>query len=239
MKEIFDFFVVGCQKSGSTWIHNNLKQHQEITMPDKDESHFFDINYYQNKSIGMERNGKKLIGESTSSYFRCKYLPQRLHNHNPNSKIIVSLRNPIHRAFSHYWHERKKGKINFSFEELFENFDLFENWIETGFYNTHLKNYLKYFNIDSIFIIIQEKMLIDKASYYKSILDFLGVDPSFKPSNLENIVNPTIINDSSDYNEYMIGISNETQSKLINIYKENIRELENLCGIDFSIWNIK
>ena len=140
-------------------------------MPQSDESHYFDINYYENDLINIEVPKNKIIGESTSSYFRCKYVPERIYKNNPKSKIIVSLRNPIQRAYSHYWHERKKNKIKFEFEELFSNFDLFENWIESGFYVDHYRNYLKYFDKSQILVLKQEEILINKTKHYKILLD--------------------------------------------------------------------
>ena len=45
---------------------------------------------------------ESIIGEASVSYLFYPNVPQRIKIYNDNSKIIIMLRNPIERAFSHY-----------------------------------------------------------------------------------------------------------------------------------------
>ncbi len=65
----------------------------------------------------MNYSIQKIIVDNTTSYARDPLAPKRIYNYNPKSKIVFLIRNPIDRAFSHYWHEKRKLKINFKFEE--------------------------------------------------------------------------------------------------------------------------
>lgn len=38
-----DFLVIGAQKSGTTWLHFNLKAHPQIWLPPEKEIHYFDL----------------------------------------------------------------------------------------------------------------------------------------------------------------------------------------------------
>jgi hypothetical protein len=116
-------------------------------------------------------------------------VPRRIADYNPDAQIIVSLRNPVERAFSHYWHERKKKKIAFEFEEIFSNYDLFESWIATGFYDEHLKRYYDHFDENQVLVLIFEDLREDSSSFIREVFSFLGVDPEFQPSVLDQKVN--------------------------------------------------
>jgi len=125
--------------------------------------------------------GQTLI-DMTPSYIRSPWVPRRLLKENPDAKIICSLRNPVDRAFSHYWHEKKKGKISFDFKEVLENYDLFSSWLEPGFYAEHLERYLEYFSRDQLLCLPFRLLKRDDEEFLRRILTFIDVDPSFQPS---------------------------------------------------------
>jgi FMN phosphatase YigB (HAD superfamily) len=108
---------------------------------------------------------------------------------NSDAKIICSLRNPVDRAFSHYWHEKKKGKITFEFEEVLENYDLFSSWVEPGFYARHLERYLEHFPREQLLCLPLRLLKEDDEAFLQRILEFIEVDPSFRPSWLGEKVN--------------------------------------------------
>jgi hypothetical protein len=107
----------------------------------------------------------------------------------PDAKILFSLRNPIDRAFSHYWHEKEKNKISFQFEEVFTNYDLFQNWVETGRYYRYLQHYRKYFNDEHIGVFFFDDLVASETDFITDIYQFIGVDPTFTPSVVGEKVN--------------------------------------------------
>jgi hypothetical protein len=115
--------------------------------------------------------------------------PERIARENPLAKIIICLRHPIERAFSHYWHEKKKRRYNFSFPEVLENYDLFANWIEPGFYSHHIERYLEYFPRDQILCQIFDLLSVDPKAFLMQLLKFIEVDTSFIPSVLHDHIN--------------------------------------------------
>ncbi|MEL6493217.1 MAG: sulfotransferase domain-containing protein, partial [Cyanobacteria bacterium J06621_3] len=149
MKALPNFFLAGCQKTGSTWIHQCFREHPEIYVPQDDAIHYFTINYYKGLSwyqqYYQEQLNETMIGDTTPSYIRDPFVPRRIFNYCADAKIIITLRNPIDRAFSHYWHEKKKKKIAFDFSEVIRNYDLYQNWIVPGFYYEHLQKFYEWF----------------------------------------------------------------------------------------------
>jgi len=104
------FLVVGTQKGGTSALDNHLRQHKSLQLAKRKEVHFFDkeVNFkgeadYKayHSSFNFSRN-KKIYGECTPSYMYWNNSIKRIHQYNPNIKIIAILRNPIYRAFSHW-----------------------------------------------------------------------------------------------------------------------------------------
>jgi hypothetical protein len=135
-----------------------------------------------------EANGRVCF-DSTTTYIRSPWAPRRIAADNPDAKIVMCLRNPIDRAFSHYWHEKKKGKYNFDFSEVLENYDLFASWIEPGFYAEHIERFLRHFPRDQIRCLLFDDLREDPEGFLHEILTFARVDPDFEPSFLHRKAN--------------------------------------------------
>ena len=92
--KLVDFVHVGPGRAGTTWFYNSLKNHSEIAFPRIKETEFFNNNfdkgltYYQSL---FKENGK-CYGEVSNMYFADRTALERLYNHNPNVKIIFSVR---------------------------------------------------------------------------------------------------------------------------------------------------
>lgn len=188
-----DFVLVGPQKCATTWIYECLKEHPEVLVPDRDAVHYFDMNYRKGDEWYADQfsdyNGEPIVGEATPSYVRCSACPRRIHETVPDAKILFSLRNPVDRAFSHYWHEKEKSKISFEFEEVFTNYDLFQNWVETGQYYRHIERYREYFDDDRIGVFFFDDLVASEEAFITDIYRFIGADSAFTPSIIGEKVN--------------------------------------------------
>jgi hypothetical protein len=193
-----DFFLAGFQKCATSWIYECLRDHPDVFVPSIDETHFFTINYDRGldwyHSFYSEYDDEEAVGDTTPTYAKSGLAARRISEYNEEAKIIFSLRNPIDRAFSHYWHEKKKGKIAFSFDEAVEyrgvgNYDLFDNWIKTGFYDLHIGRYIEQMGKDNILIVLLDDLKDDPHRFIRSIYNFIGVDSSYKPDVLDTRVN--------------------------------------------------
>jgi hypothetical protein len=107
--------------------------------------------------------------------------------------MIVSLRNPIERAYSSY-----KGHVLAGLVEPGEDieaasarieFDNQSRMIEHGFYHQHLQRYLQYFRRDQFLILIFEDLKDDPRAFIRAIYRFLDVDEHFEPEKLRQRVN--------------------------------------------------
>jgi hypothetical protein len=180
-----DFIIVGPQKCATTWIYKCLYEHPEVYLPETDSVHYFDINYhrdieyYQNSFSSYE--GESIVGEETATYIREQEAPRRIYDTIPDVKLIFTFRNPIDRAYSHWWHDKSKNKHSYEFDRVLKNYDLYQNWIVPGFYYRHLSRYLDYFPKENIKVCVMDDLVEDEWRYLKQIYTFLGIKQRFTP----------------------------------------------------------
>lgn len=108
------FVVVGAQKSGTTTLHDLLGQLPDAWMSDPKELHFFDkhhargLDWYAAQFQPDERH--RAWGESTPFYLYKDQARDAMARELPESRFVAVLREPVSRAYSHYWFARSKGR---------------------------------------------------------------------------------------------------------------------------------
>lgn len=189
------FLIIGAQKAASTAFYFQLKTHDDVFFSDKKELHFFTLDY--NYRRGLEYysgffqnwNGEKAIGEATPKYLYEASVPERIHACLPDVKLIISLRDPIDRAYSTYIMQRTKGSEPpwTSFEEAVQKSP---QYLEYGRYYKQLQRYFRFFSEDQIHIILYEDLKENPQDVYDNICDFLKIR-RFQLNN-KNISRPNV-----------------------------------------------
>jgi hypothetical protein len=116
-----DAMIIGAMKSGTSSLHYYLTQHPQVIAPLRKEVHYFDLNFGRGEAWYRANFGRAGQGglnlDSSPYYLFHPQVPQRAHALVPDARLIVLLRDPVRRAYSHYWHERDKGREPLSFED--------------------------------------------------------------------------------------------------------------------------
>ncbi len=188
-----ELFHVGPPKSGTTWIYRCLTEHPAVAAPARDAVHFFDMLFARGEAWYLAHYagagaGQRLF-DPTMSYFASPWAPPRIAAHNPRARIAVCIRNPIERAFSHYWHEKKKGRLHYDFADILDNYDLFTSWLEPGFHAEHLTRYYAFFDRSQVLVQRFETLRDDPVRFLRELLSFYEIDADFAPSMLHETVN--------------------------------------------------
>ena len=103
-----NFFIVGAPRAGTTSLYNYLNEISEVFMSPVKEPGFFIPNDFRNFSektyLELFENVKDeiAIGEATAGYLGNEKTPFLIKEKVPNAKIIITLRDPVNRIFSHY-----------------------------------------------------------------------------------------------------------------------------------------
>ena len=117
MEEIKQNFIcIGAQKAGTTTLSDILSQHPDICIPPIKETKYFlfDVDYARGKtfynSYFSNYTGQKAIGEFDPDYLLFPFTAERIvATLGRDVKILVVLRNPADRAYSHFLMTKKKG----------------------------------------------------------------------------------------------------------------------------------
>ena len=206
MKPKVDFFIVGAAKAGTTSLYSYLNKHPEIEMstikePDYFSNEFIEQQslYYKKESIkslnkyhSLYSDTKNLIrGEASVSYLFYEKVPKKIFKYNSRSKVIIMLRNPSDRAYSHYLMDKRLGFVRESFENIVhkksthKNSALFyQQYIELGQYAFQIKNYFDVFSKKNILIIDYDDFIYDSSEVLNKVCVFLNVENrSFSNTN--------------------------------------------------------
>ena len=133
-RKLPDFIIIGAQKSGTTSLYDFVIKHPTIAPAAKKELHYFSVQYARgelwyrsNFPTNLSRynfykrtNQRLHSGEASPLYLFYPIVPDRMKEILPGVKLIVILRNPVDRAYSHYHHELRKNRESLSFEKAIE-----------------------------------------------------------------------------------------------------------------------
>jgi hypothetical protein len=117
-----DFVIIGAQKAGTTTIYRWLHEHPQVIAHAKEIGYFsehyrrgpdwyrshFPLEWTRNRYIA-EHGRPMVTGEATPEYLLDPHTPARMARLIPEVKLIVSLRNPVDRAYSQFQMNRRRG----------------------------------------------------------------------------------------------------------------------------------
>jgi hypothetical protein len=116
-----NFVIIGAQKSGTTSLYAYLRAHPDVFLAPGKEIHYFDshldegLDWYKAKFAGATT--ERTIGEATPNYMYFGEGLNRMAEVIPEARLVAILRNPVDRAYSHYWHERVRGREKLEFAD--------------------------------------------------------------------------------------------------------------------------
>ena len=182
-----DFIVAGGMRCATGWIRQCLRDHPDIYMPQR-EPHYFDRNFEKGVDWYLEffssYEGEKLVGEKTASYFHYRDSPSRMIDMNPKVKVIVCLRDPVERMFSHYsMHAQTDETLrNQGFLGSINSGSDFVNW---SCYAEQVENFKDHIPEKNLRFVIYEDKDIDPTLFIQDLYTFLGVNPLYKSPSAE------------------------------------------------------
>lgn len=151
-----------------------LPQHHQAFL--REASHY--------NELFREVKSQPVVAEASASYLWSAVAAVNIHRFNPQSKIIILLRNPTDRAFSHYLMDFRMGytRLNFTEALLADNELKNRHWgnanlyVDLGLYAAQVKRYLDVFPREQLLLIWHKEFSDDIDTTSKWIFDFLDLD---------------------------------------------------------------
>jgi hypothetical protein len=211
------FFMIGCQRCGTTWTDAALRDHPQVYLPAKKQSYFFDKNYENGIDWFMDRfddveEHHQAVGEIATGYCLLHSIPL-MAKHFPNIKLLMVMRNPTDRAYSNF--QTRQIESNWaSFEDAIES-DL--DLLERGQYIDQIHTLLKYYDREQILFLLYEDLHTNDRAYLASVLEFIGVESNVESkmlgqrkkciilSSFENEITPIGVQDYSFIDKSLLG----------------------------------
>lgn len=255
-----DFLIIGAQKCGTSSLYTYLTRHPAILpaipAPLAKEVHFFDLNHgkgpawyrshfptrHHVETASRRLGVRALAGEATPYYLFHPRAPELIAATLPEVKLIVMLRDPVKRAYSHYQHEVALGFERLPFEEALEREDdrlageaerMLEDptynsfnhqhysYLARGRYAEQLEVWYSLFPRERILVLRSEDFFADPDACFRRVLRFLGLPEISLPSY-----------DAVGRREYP-RMDDGVRRWLVEYFRDPNQRLTSLLGADF------
>jgi hypothetical protein len=200
------FFIVGAPKCGTTSLNDYLRQHPGIFIPERKELHYFGSDLQFAKTVRPTRDEYlaqfapaqpgQIAGEASVWYLFSQLAAQEIHDFCPAAKIIIMLRSPadmLYSLHSQYLFESNEDLADFAAalaaeEDRSQGHHLppDSNYREGLLYRRvarfteQVRRYLDVFPREQVHIIDFDDFSRDTSRVFAEVLEFLGVDSSFR-----------------------------------------------------------
>ena len=208
IKGLPDFLVVGAAKSGTTSLYYYLKKHPSIYLSDTKEVWFFSFkdnpphdagpaslgktvvtNLEEYKRLFLDAQRNQLCGDICPSYLYTHLvtvdnIKEAYGREYKKLKIIISLRNPVDRAYSQYMMFKRDDCEPLSFEEaikpdiihkrLHDGWNIFYDYISLGMYYEQVNTFLRQFPETKV--ILFDDFIRSPKVILAGLMEFLGIE---------------------------------------------------------------
>jgi hypothetical protein len=249
-----DALVIGAQRSGTSSLYRYLGRHPGVAPSFRKEVEFFSRYYargvpWYRAHFELEAGRPRLRFEATPDYLFHPLAPARAATVVPEARLIVLLRDPVARAWSHYQHMVDLGYETLPFEAALGAEEercaadlaaldadpdhdakalLRYSYVSRGRYAEQLDRWLSSFARDRVLVIRSEDFFRDTITAYARILEFLELDP-WAP--------PAFTNESRlQGRPAATGLPTESRARLDEAFVEPNRMLVDLLGAGAPTW---
>ncbi len=221
-----DYLIVGTKRGGTTSMARWLIDHPHVSplFPSRETrkgTYYFDVNYSRGEawyrshfptraSLAVKSRiaGRRVIvGEATPYYLAHPHAPIRARRYAPNARIVILVRDPVERAYSHWQERTRNGVETLSFADAIaaEPARIDGEWeammSDPGYvsynhqhfgymaqseYHSFVQTWLDLWPANQVLILRSEDLYQSPATTYQQVLDYLHLDPilpSFRAYN--------------------------------------------------------
>jgi hypothetical protein len=246
------YLIVGTKRGGSTSIAHWISQHPQVAPCRLAKgTHYFDVNFQRGwqwylSSFEPPTDGVQITGEASPYYMFHPLSIERIAAALPDVRLIVSLREPVARAWSHHQYETQQGFENLPFaeaialegervegeEEKIRTNPRYESYahrhhtyLQRGHYAEQLERIYRHFSPEQVLVMRSESMFTDPQGELARVWSHLGLTPV----HLDGL-------DRFKATHAPLDIPRSLHERLTDYYRPWNERLEQLPGVGFT-WN--
>ena len=238
------FIIIGVQKAGTTALFDYLTDGPGLALSRSKEVHFFDdesVDWaqpdYERYHAQFDVEAEGLRGEATPIYIYWPRSLERIAAYNPRMRLILMLRDPVERAWSHWRMEVARGAETKPFSWCIRQgrarlldaepwgYHREFSYVERGFYGEQVERLLGLFPRDQILILKSDDLRRDPGPALGQVHTFLGLPPPAHVAHREVHVGQDIPGAED--------LPAEDAAFLRSLYERDMSRLKALTGIAF------
>lgn len=205
-----DFLIAGERRCGTTTLARWIAAHDDVFMlPQMDIAYFVDSavvgtrkwfdgavdeskwqpthSLHDYSRLFDDVGDRQAFGEKSADYLFWRPAHARIAACLPDVKLVIALRHPVERAWSHYWNEVGKGRESLDFEAALEqeeercarsDYALDHlSYQKRGCYDESLRALFQHVPRNRVLVTTLEQMRREPVNALREVYGFLGVDP--------------------------------------------------------------
>jgi len=244
-----DFLIVGAQRAGTTALATLLARPPEICLLPGKEAHLFDRDAIHAESrlqgfrpyhdLFTNYRPGQIVGEATPTYMFLPDVAARIRDYNPRMKLIVLLRNPADRAYSHYVLEKQRRRERLPFwlairmeqrrlrrckQQDSRNALVHHTYVLRGQYRRQMERLLEHFPTEQIRVVLNEDLAENPAKVLRDICRFLGASET-EPIEAERV-----------FEQAYAPMGRFSRAHVRRRCRKDVAWLEQFLGRDLSAW---
>lgn len=183
------FMVIGAEKAATTWVSQQLRAHPSLWLP-KAEPHYFSSEYHRGidwyRSLFVPAPADRLVGEKSADYLSHPDAAARIAALLPEVPLIVQLRDPVARAYSHYCMYYRRGMVGGDLRRYLDAGRSDESrFLVGGRYARHLERLLAHLPQARLKIILYDDIQEDPEAVITQLCAHIGVPVHLAPAEIE------------------------------------------------------
>lgn len=252
-----DALILGAQRAGSCSLYHALKAHPAFVPPSLNHIGYFStrhgrgLAWYRSHfplaayaALVRAARGGFATADNSPYYLFHPLAPGRASRVVPGARLVALLRNPVDRAYSHYWHARRIGVEELTFEDAldresrrlegeeaklladsgyYSHNHQHYSYLARGLYAAQLRRWLEFYPRERLLVLRAEDFHRDPAGTLQTTLRFLGL--------------PEVPLKAGPIRRHCAGeyppMDARTRERLSRHFEPHNRELYRQLGVDF------
>lgn len=247
------YIIIGAQKCGTDSLCSWLEGHPQVAPAKANEIYYFDNHYQRGERWYREHfplaAGRRLYvtGEATPTYLLHPLAAERMARDLPDVRLIVLLRDPVARAWSHYHHsvrwkfealpfadaiaaeeqrlEGEEARMRMDQASISKPYRSY-SYRKRGLYLEQLRRYYDRFDRKQILVLKSESLFADPQGEFNRVLRFLGLSPM-------TLRDPPVRN-KGHYQGTIMDSAPELAKELYDYFRPHNQALYEFLGTDFN-----